>query len=225
MTKKTFKSLSDNEIRNIVLKYFYDKNKNATSIIGKKNSSAISIKIIRAELKVSFGLSQSQVISNLHYLLSQRYIETKIIPKSFSTGTGSVMPASTTYYAITAAGIDKIDGPTEFTRNIFSGINISTTGQNIITLGDGNQVNAKFENVGNSLNELKEAIRNHKEITEADKVNYIVDIETLQNQLAKPSPNKSVIQMLWKSFSRLAAVNGLIELYKKADVFIGSLIT
>src|SRR5580704_2308251 len=35
-----------------------------------------------------------------------------------------------------------------FTRDRFEGIKIEATGQNIITLGDGNQVNAQFQALG-----------------------------------------------------------------------------
>jgi hypothetical protein len=224
MTKKRVIKLTDNEIRQIILKYFYNKNKNATSLIGKVNSSAISIKIIRSELKDLHNLSQIEVISNLRYLISQGWVEEKAISKSIPTGKGTIIPSITTYYVITAAGIDKIDGPTEFTRDKFSGIKIEATGQNIITLGDGNKINAKFEDAGNALNELKEAVKLSDNISEEEKVNYVVDIESIQDQLAKPTPNKTVLGSLWGSLDKLASISGVMDLFHKAEKFIIPLI-
>ena len=56
---------------------------------------------------------RQQVVSNLTYLLSQGWVEEKAVAKSFATPRGSIVPSVTTYYIITAAGIDKIGGPSE----------------------------------------------------------------------------------------------------------------
>lgn len=216
---------SDTQIRQIMLHYFYDKNKSAKSLVGKKNAAASSISIVRKELKDGFGLTAQQVVSNLTYLLSQGWVEEKAIGKSFATSKGALVPAVTKYYVITAVGIDKIDGPSEFTRDRFSGIKIETTGQNIITLGDGNQINAKFEDIGNALSNLKEAIKENDSITENEKVDYIVDIDSIQDQLGKPKPNQSVIRTLWASLSRLATVEGVMELYNKTEGYIRSFLS
>jgi hypothetical protein len=48
---------SSNEIRNVILQYFYDRNKNATSARGKQGF-AIKISDVRKELKASHGLTQ-----------------------------------------------------------------------------------------------------------------------------------------------------------------------
>jgi hypothetical protein len=156
--------------------------------------------------------------------LSQGWVEEKIIGKAFSTPKGAVVPAETKYYVISAVGIDKIDGPTEFTRNRFSGIKIDATGQNIITLGDGNQVNSKFEDVGNSLSSLKEAIKNSQEITDEEKVNYVVDLDSIQDQLAKPYPNKGVIQTLWDGLTTVATISGVADFYNGTRLLIENIL-
>jgi len=68
--KTTQPARSNNEIRTIMLQYFYDRNDAATSARGKKGYS-IKITDVRKELKASHGLSQQEVMSNLNYLLSQ----------------------------------------------------------------------------------------------------------------------------------------------------------
>lgn len=224
MAKLKIPQYSDTEIRQLILKYFYDKNKNATSIMGKKSGSAASIKIIRSDLKSLYELTQSQVISNLTYLISQGWIEEKHVGKSFPTGKGTIVPAVTTYYLITAMGMDKIDGPTEFTRDRFSGIKIEATGQNIITLGDGNQINSKFRDLGNTLNSLKDAIKSTNELSEEEKLDMVVDVDSIQDQLAKQHPNKSVIQTLFSGLEKLANISGAIELYNQSNGFINNLL-
>lgn len=205
-TKTALNMRSNNEIRQLLLQYFYDRNKNATSSMGKKGS-AIKISEIKAELKAQHMLTQQEVQSNLTYLISQGWVAEKEVEKQFQSQRGTVIPSTTTFYQITAAGIDKIEGPGEFTRSTFHGIRIEATGQNIITLGDGNQVNAQFTDLGNALAELRDAITN-SEAPEAEKVGYVADIHTIQTQLAKPQPSKGIIQAAWATVKGAAAIGG-----------------
>src|SRR5439155_25333274 len=139
-----------------------------TSARGKKGW-AIKIGDIRKELKASANLSQTEVMSNLHYLLSQGWVQEDKVEKNVPLPSGTVIPQSTSFYKITAAGIDKIEGPGEFTMDKFKGIKIEATGQNIITLGDGNQVNARFGDVAGALADLRTALVNSTSVTEAEK--------------------------------------------------------
>ena len=66
-----------------------------------------------------------------------------------------------------------------FTRDRFEGIKIEATGQNIITLGDGNQVNAKFEALGESLTDLRKAIKESNKLSEPEKVDLVVDLSLI----------------------------------------------
>lgn len=103
-------NLTNNEIRRIMLEYFYDRNKNATSSRGKKGS-AVKISDVKKELKATHSLTQQEVQSNLTYLISQGWVGEDAVEKSFTAPGGTVMPSTTSYYQITAAGIDKIEGP------------------------------------------------------------------------------------------------------------------
>jgi hypothetical protein len=129
----------------------------------------------------------------------------------------------TSFYQITAAGIDKIEGPGEFTMPKFHGIKIEATGQNIITVGDGNQVNAKFEDLGTALADLREAITKST-VPEADKMNWVADIETVQSQLAKPAPNRSIIGAAWTAIKGAAVIAECIPLIEKVQHFIAPLL-
>jgi hypothetical protein len=206
-----------------MLQYFYDRNKSATSMMGKKGS-AVRTSDLKSQLKAAHGFSQQQVQSNLTYLLSQGWVEEKPIAKTFTPKGGSVVSSVTNYYIITAAGIDKIDGPGEFTMDRFHGVKIEATGQNIITVGDGNQVDAKFGNIGEALAELRNAIT-AAEIGEAEKLTYVADIETIQSQLAKRAPNRSIIAAAWETIKGAAAINGCSALVTKVAGFIGQFVS
>jgi len=210
--------LSNNEIRRIMLQYFYDRNKNATSARGKKGS-AVKISDVKKELKATNGLTQQEVQSNLTYLISQGWVEEDTVEKSFTAPGGTVIPSSTSFYKITAAGIDKIEGPGEFTIPKFHGIKIEATGQNIITVGDGNQVDAKYGDLGQSLAELRDAITKSDAI-ETEKLSLVADIDTIQSQLAKPKPNRNIVQAAWETVKGAAAISGCASLVHNVSALI-----
>lgn len=214
---------SDDEIRDIILRYLYERNRNATSRRGKSTGAAVTISVMRAELKTSHGLTAQQIHSNLTYLESQAWVKDQSVTKSFTTNTGAVVPSETSYFIITAAGIDRIGGPSVFTRDRFEGIKIEATGQNIITLGDGNQVNARFEALGQSLSELRHAIKESAKIDETQKMELVVDVDTLQTQLAKSSPDRELVSKLWEGINRAAAVAGLADVAVKAGSLIAAM--
>src|SRR6266571_5331989 len=203
-------SRSSNEIRALMLQYFYDRNTNATSARGRKGFS-IKISDIRKELKASHGLTQQEVVANLNYLISQGWIAEEQVEKSVPLPSGTVIPQATSYYKITAAGIDRIEGPGEFTMDKFKGIKIEATGQNIITVGDGNQVNAKFKDAAGALVDLKQALLQSTAISESQKLDIVADIDSIQSQLAKEKPNRTIIQGAWEAVKKLDTVLGLTE--------------
>lgn len=222
-SKKSARVATTNtEIRRIMLRYFYDRNDRSTSARGKKGS-AVKISDVKRELKASNELTQSEVQSNLTYLLSQGWVEEVTVEKKFTAPGGTVIPSSTSYYRITAAGVDKIEGPGEFTMSKFHGVNIQATGQNIITVGDGNQVNARFSEIGESLAALRDVIT-ASGVSEGEKMGYVADIDTIQSQLAKPEPNKGIIGAAWDSVKAAAAINGATTLVAKVSGLIAGLI-
>jgi hypothetical protein len=206
-----------------MLQYFYDRNKNATSARGKKGS-AVKISDVKKELKAAHSLVQQEVQSNLTYLISQGWVEEDTVEKSFTAPGGTVIPSSTNYYKITAVGIDKIEGPGEFTMPKFHGIKIEATGQNIITLGDGNQVNAKFGDLGEALAELRDAVT-QSTATENEKMSFVADIDTIQSQLVKPEPNRGIVKAAWEAVKIAATINGCSALVQKVSGLIAGFVT
>ena len=216
---------TDDEIREIVLGYLYQRNHNATSRRSKTSGASVTISTMRAELKASHGLSAQEIHSNLTYLQSHGWVEDQPVTKSVMTRSGGLIPSTTDYFIITASGIDRIGGPSVFKRDRFEGIKIEATGQNIITLGDGNQVNANFQALGESLAELRRAIKDSDAIDENQKMDLVVDVDTLQTQLARPTPSRELISRLWEGINRAASVAGLVEAAGKVGALLAPLIS
>lgn len=202
------------KIRQQILKYFYDRNTNATSKYGKKGSS-VKISIAKKELKALCDLTQQQVMSNLTYLIDKGWINISNIEKTVHTKAGTI-PSSVTWYEISASGIDKIDGESEFQLNSrYAGININANGSNIVTLGDGNFVNAQYVELNKELETIKKAIAQLENINDGEKLDLVVDIESIRDQLAKPQPNKTIINHLWSGIEKVLTAAGLVELVHK----------
>jgi hypothetical protein len=81
------------------------------------------------ELKERYGLSLQEARSNLTYLISEGWVEELQVQKSVPLKTGTIIPQETPFYRITARGIDKIEGPSEYTIKKFHDIKIEATGQ------------------------------------------------------------------------------------------------
>ncbi len=209
----------NDEIRRQVLQYFYDRNASATSRMGKKGS-AVKISDAKRELKARHGLGQQQVMANLTYLISNGWIRTIGIEKTVAVKGGTV-PSTTTFYEITARGIDKIAGGSQFEpKDRYAGINISATGSNIITLGDGNVVNAEYRLLHDELESLKQAAAASGALSDSQKLDVAADIETMKDQLAKSRPRVGVLRQLWTGLNSLATIDGVAGAYERVQALV-----
>jgi hypothetical protein len=123
----------NDEIRRTILKYFCDRNANATSRFGKKGS-AVKISDVKRELKTLHELTQQEVMSNLTYLIDRGWVNTVDQEKTVATKGGPTVPSLVTFYEVGALGIERIEGPSEFQpRDRYPGINIEAVGANVIS--------------------------------------------------------------------------------------------
>jgi autotransporter translocation and assembly factor TamB len=163
-------------------------------------------------------------MSNLTYLIDRDWVKVIEVEKTIQVKGGTI-PSTVTWYEIAAPGIDKIEGESEFQpRERYAGINITATGSNVITLGDGNVVNAQFKELHSALDKLKNEITRTGKLAESTKLDLSVDIESIKDQLAKEHPDKTMIGHLWSGVERIVNGAGLIELiYKVAPLIAGLL--
>lgn len=53
----------------------------------------------------------------------------------------------------------------------------------------------------------------------------MADVDTIQSQLAKPTPNKGIIAAAWESVKAAATIDGCVGLVNKVSGLIGGLLT
>jgi len=75
------------------------------------------------------------------------------------------------------------------------------------------------------LDELKRQIVETTQLSEGDKLDAAVDIETIKDQLAKPNPDQVVVRTLWTRVETAAAVAGLAEFAVTVGHLIAPLVT
>jgi len=85
-------------------------------------------------------------------------------------------------------------------------------------------VNAQYRDLHHELNSLKKAVTESEEVAEPQKLEIAVDIESLKDQLAKPSPSKTIVGHLWSAIEKAVTAAGFIEYVAKIQPLIGSLL-
>ena len=98
------------------------------------------------------------------------------------------------------------------------------TGQNIITVGDGNQINAKFGELGQALADFEKPSRSRGAGGGQDE-QPVADIETIQSQLAKPEPNRNIISAAWDSLKAADVIDGCVSLVGRVALLVAPFIT
>jgi hypothetical protein len=81
----------------------------------------------------------------------------------------------------------------------------------------------EFRELGAALADLRDAITK-SQAAEADKMNYVADIETVQSQLAKAAPNRGIISAAWSAIKGAAVIAECIPLVERVHGFIAPFI-
>ncbi len=67
----------------------------------------------------------------------------------------------------------------------------------------------------------EQALLEPKELTEAQKLDAVADIDCIQSQLAKSEPNRSIIRSAWDGLTKLNTTIGLGEKVAKVAGLLG----
>jgi hypothetical protein len=211
---------TDDQIRDAILRHLFAIHKEARS----PTKAAIGIRDLQSALKASHGYKQQDVASNLDYLVQKRWVTAVRIARSFTTPRGTQQNSEQVKYKISDVGLDKLQQASLFQRTpMTTGINITNV-HGVTVVGDGNVVNTSFTDLSRVLNELKSEVQTNTTITDEQKLSVVADIDTLQVQLQKPEPNKSVIGMLWGGIEKVGKLAGLITVVEKARGYIQPLL-
>ncbi len=207
--------------RKVILRYLYDIHKKARS----RKSNRAPISKLKQGLK-KLGFKEHEIVSELDYLIEAGWVKVETESYEFTTPKGFVRKQTKEYYKISDAGINYFEGPSEFQRveKSISGINVKNI-QGITIIGDSNLVvNTQYLELFRSLSFLSEVVRTSDQLTDEEKLNYIKDMETIKDQLAKPLPDKNIIRLAWDKLKPLATVAGIVTFFRYAAEAIGDLL-
>lgn len=209
----------NDKIRDAILRYLYRIHQRARGPKGV----AIGIRDLQSEMKKQ-GIKQNAVIANLDYLLQKGWVAKIEERRTFTTPGGTTQESVSTKYKISDVGIDRLEVASTYQlKEHFSNINITNI-KGVTVLGSGNVVNTELTDLANALSELEAAIIRADKLSEEEKLNAIADIGTIQNQLSKPYPERSIIEYAWSGIEMAVTAAGFAELLQKVGGFISTII-
>jgi hypothetical protein len=174
----------NDERRTRILRFLYDRHQAAKGI----SAIPIGIQELRREMKNRYGMKQSEVASNLDYLIQVGWVKPEAKSRSFVTGKGMVLNREQTKYKISELGINHLEAASMFKKPQAAGqVNITNV-QGVTILGDGNVVNAEFTEVSSALDELDQAIANSRQLSDEQKLDAAGDLSAIRAQVAKKNP-------------------------------------
>ena len=211
-------SLNNDEIRDILLRFLYDRHKNARGM----SSISIGIQDFQSELK-NHNIKKQAINSNLDYLVQKGWVCESIKKSQFTTKTGFQKTNDKVTYKISALGIDKLEGASLYSDNVRSS-QINITNINGVTIvGDGNVVNKEMIELSTLLSELKRSVLMTTTLESSEKLSVTSDIGSIQSQLSKQKPLTNVIQSIWSGIEKIVIMADFSNLIAKIGVLISSL--
>jgi hypothetical protein len=216
--KKAELQMSEDEIRESILKYFYDAWKNPRGM----ESHKLMISKICSDLKEK-GIEKKYVIRNLHYLIETKWVVEEIKESQYITVKMRIPTEKKTYY-ISQNGIDFFDKPSKFQKtNPLAGVNMGNVVNSVIILGDNNYVRNENKVLGESLGKFGNQIRLSSELSDDEKIDYQAEINTIKSQLAKINPDKGIIEKSWNILKKgVATIGGIAGVYNTVKPLIDS---
>src|SRR5438552_1262944 len=207
--------------RDRILRFLYDRHQTAKGI----TSIPIGILDLRREMKNRHGMKQSEVASNLDYLIQVGWVRPEVKSRSFVTGRGMVLDREQTKYKISEVGINHLEAASMFKRpQAASQVNITNV-QGVTVVGDGNLVNATLTELASALDELDQAIGDSRQLTDEQKLDAAGDISAIRAQVAKKNPIPSVIRGAWEGLKALPVLGNAADAVAKVGKLLSTLLS
>jgi hypothetical protein len=213
---------TDNDaIRDALLRFLLEVHRKAKS----PRSAGIGVRDLQGAMKDRLGIKQQDVASNLDYLVQKGWVKEVVTARSFQTPRGTTQQAEKVTYKISDTGIDRFEGASTYQRaDLRPHVNITNV-HGVTVVGDGNVVNTTFTDLSRVLNDLRTAVLSSRTLDDEAKLNVAADIETLQTQLQKPEPDKSIVQRAWAGIQAATTAAEFIQFAAKAAELLSPLLT
>lgn len=196
----------DDEKRDQIIRFLYERHKTTRGI----QKIPIGIRDLQREMKSRFGMAQTEVASNLDYLVQVGWVREVTRERSFKTRKGMEISAEQVKYKVSDVGINHLEAGTMFKKPETAGTINITNIKGVTVVGDGNVVNTQLTDLSRALDALDTAIARSK-LTDEQRLDAAGDLSTIRTQIAKKNPLKEVIRAAWVSLERVATVGGAAE--------------
>lgn len=210
---------ANDAVRDAVLRELNDLHQKAR---GPKSTS-VGVMDLSRRLKPK-GFKQHAVASNLDYLMQKGWVREVKEARTFTTKYGTTQNSERITYKISAEGIDYLEGASMYRRTTQGEINITNI-QGVTVVGEGNVVNTTFAELSRALSGIKQALLSSAEIPDKTKLEMVSDLDTLQTQLQKPTPDKTIVQRAWAALEKATTLGTFAELIAQAAHLVRPLIS
>jgi hypothetical protein len=207
--------------RDKMLRFLYSRHQTARGI----TTIPIGILDLRRAMKSMYGMKQSEVASNLDYLIQIGWVKPEVKSRSFVTAGGMVLPREQIRYKISEIGIEHLEAASMFKKpQAASHVNITNV-QGVTVVGDGNFVNAKFTELASALDDLDKAMAESRQLTDEQQLDAAGDISAIRAQVAKKNPSPSAIHAAWEGLRALPVLSNAAEAVTKVGKLLSSLLS
>jgi hypothetical protein len=210
---------TNDEIRDLILRHLYDVHRGGRG----RRSNAVTITDLQKALR-PLGPKQQDVSHNLDYLAQKGWVREVVEQRSFTTPRGMRQSSERVTYKISDVGIDRLEAASTFQRQESAGTINITNVQGVTVVGDGNIVSTTFTELSRTLADARQIVLSQGGLPEGTKLDIVADIDTLQGQLQKPTPNRQVVAGVWEALERTLNAAGLVELGVKISELIRPLL-
>lgn len=162
-----------------------------------------------AQIKHRTNLSSQEIIAALSYLSDQKYVKKETKNKIAR-------------YKISAPGTDYLSNEKSKFNKAANSVFVQYN-SGIISQGDNNIISQKFHDTYDALEEFKTFVSNSS-LPEQEKTDISADISTIEVQVIKTEPIKSVVEAVWKNLEKLATISELSAAYLKLEPYIEALL-
>jgi hypothetical protein len=154
-------------------------------------------------IKEVYGHKGPLVNEHLIYLIDLGYVTP--VPEKSTIRTGRMLREyEKMTYRISAKGVEFMQGKSLFSdRDRYPGLNVGDG--SIVIIGDGNIVNPHFRPLYDELGRLKQAVLDSSGVSDSQKCEGAVQLETIRCQLALPRPDQTIVQRAWETAQRICA--------------------
>ncbi|MXY58726.1 MAG: hypothetical protein F4Y41_20475 [Gammaproteobacteria bacterium] len=205
----------NDRIRDAILRHLYDVHQRARG----PRAVAIGIKKLQQAMKVH-GIKQSQVNSNVDYLVQKGWVRRVVEERRYTTPGGTLRSSEKVAYKVSDVGIDRLESASTYQRPAaITGVNITNI-RGVTVVGTGNIVNTELADLARLVTELEHEVGAAEALDETERLSTLADLGTIQTQLSKPKPDIGIVRRAWSKVEAIATFGEVVDLVGRIGAII-----